>query len=84
MQKRYVRRYSMLWLLQASQFDTDGGWKAAYVEMKTRLSNNEELMDAIIPKNFNVGCRRPTVGRPSEFPSKFCSFLCLCTEKMTP
>lgn len=29
-----------------------------------KLGNNEELIDAIIPKNFEVGCRRPTVSRP--------------------
>ena len=31
-------------------------------EMKTKLGGNEALMDAIIPKNFGVGCRRPTPG----------------------
>lgn len=30
-------------------------------EMSTKLAGNQELIDAIIPKNFGVGCRRPTV-----------------------
>ncbi|KAK2799965.1 hypothetical protein FQN51_006394 [Onygenales sp. PD_10] len=34
----------------------------AYHEMRTKLGNNETLKDKIIPKNFNVGCRRPTPG----------------------
>ncbi|KAK2813963.1 hypothetical protein FQN50_000364 [Emmonsiellopsis sp. PD_5] len=34
----------------------------AYNEMRTKLGNNESLKDKIIPKNFNVGCRRPTPG----------------------
>lgn len=29
--------------------------------MTERLSQDEKLMEAIIPKNFGVGCRRPTV-----------------------
>jgi hypothetical protein len=29
--------------------------------MKERLSGKEALIDAIIPKDFAVGCRRPTV-----------------------
>ncbi|KAK5077996.1 hypothetical protein LTR64_003600 [Lithohypha guttulata] len=31
-------------------------------EMATKLDGNEELCDAMIPKNFGVGCRRPTPG----------------------
>ncbi|OAX83506.1 hypothetical protein ACJ72_02121 [Emergomyces africanus] len=34
----------------------------SYKEMTTKLGNNEQLKDKIIPKNFNVGCRRPTPG----------------------
>lgn len=30
-------------------------------EMSTKLAGNQELIDAIVPKNFGVGCRRPTV-----------------------
>lgn len=29
--------------------------------MTLKLSNRKELLDTIIPKNFGVGCRRPTV-----------------------
>jgi len=31
-------------------------------EMGTKLEGNQRLMDAMIPKNFGVGCRRPTPG----------------------
>lgn len=31
-------------------------------EMSTKLGGNERLMDAIIPKDFGIGCRRPTPG----------------------
>lgn len=31
-------------------------------EMATKLNGNERIMDAMIPKNFSVGCRRPTPG----------------------
>jgi len=31
-------------------------------EMKRKLHDNPELADKIIPKDFNVGCRRPTPG----------------------
>lgn len=31
-------------------------------EMATKLDGNEKLCDAMIPKNFGVGCRRPTPG----------------------
>ena len=34
----------------------------AYQEMKTKLKGDPRLMDKMIPKNFNVGCRRPTPG----------------------
>ncbi len=30
--------------------------------MKRKLKGNQRLMDAIIPKNFPIGCRRPTPG----------------------
>lgn len=30
--------------------------------MNTRLGNSDRLKDRIIPKDFNVGCRRPTPG----------------------
>ncbi len=33
----------------------------AYNDMKTKLAGKEELIEAIIPKDFEVGCRRPTV-----------------------
>jgi hypothetical protein len=29
--------------------------------MTKKLGGNKELCEAIIPKNFGVGCRRPTV-----------------------
>ncbi|KAF2196341.1 FAD/NAD(P)-binding domain-containing protein [Delitschia confertaspora ATCC 74209] len=32
----------------------------AFNEMKTKLGNDPRLIDRIIPKNFNPGCRRPT------------------------
>lgn len=32
----------------------------AFNEMRTKLNNNPRLVDKIIPKNFNPGCRRPT------------------------
>lgn len=31
-------------------------------EMTTKLQGNEKLCDTMIPKNFGVGCRRPTPG----------------------
>ncbi|THV00416.1 FAD/NAD-P-binding domain-containing protein [Dendrothele bispora CBS 962.96] len=31
-------------------------------DMRRRLQGNQRLIDAIIPKNFVVGCRRPTPG----------------------
>ena len=34
----------------------------AYKEMSTKLGGDKRLMDAMIPKNFNVACRRPTPG----------------------
>jgi len=30
--------------------------------MSTKLEGDKELIDAIIPKNFGIGCRRPTPG----------------------
>ena len=30
--------------------------------MRRKLKGNEKLADAIIPRNFTVGCRRPTPG----------------------
>ncbi|KAJ4290394.1 hypothetical protein N0V90_010610 [Kalmusia sp. IMI 367209] len=32
----------------------------AYNEMTSKLNNNPRLIDKMIPKNFNPGCRRPT------------------------
>ncbi|EGC46868.1 flavin-binding monooxygenase [Histoplasma capsulatum var. duboisii H88] len=34
----------------------------SYKEMTTKLGDNEYLKEKIIPKDFNVGCRRPTPG----------------------
>ncbi|KIW85239.1 hypothetical protein Z517_00629 [Fonsecaea pedrosoi CBS 271.37] len=34
----------------------------AISEMKQKLAHDEALIEAIIPKNFDVGCRRPTPG----------------------
>ncbi|CAI4215880.1 unnamed protein product [Parascedosporium putredinis] len=34
----------------------------AYKEMATKLSPKTDLIDVIIPKDFNVACRRPTPG----------------------
>ncbi|CAK7237721.1 hypothetical protein SBRCBS47491_010100 [Sporothrix bragantina] len=36
--------------------------KHSDAEMRRKLKGNKEIADAIIPKNFNVGCRRPTPG----------------------
>ncbi|KAF2184065.1 FAD/NAD(P)-binding domain-containing protein [Zopfia rhizophila CBS 207.26] len=32
----------------------------SFNEMRTKLNNNPRLIDKMIPKNFNPGCRRPT------------------------
>jgi len=32
----------------------------SYDQMKRKLNNDERLVDKMIPKNFNPGCRRPT------------------------
>ncbi|GJN66196.1 hypothetical protein PLICBS_000212 [Purpureocillium lilacinum] len=34
----------------------------SYREMHSKLGGDKRLVDKIIPKNFNVGCRRPTPG----------------------
>ncbi|ODH51147.1 hypothetical protein GX48_02762 [Paracoccidioides brasiliensis] len=34
----------------------------AYNDMSKKLGNNQRLKEKIIPKDFNVGCRRPTPG----------------------
>ncbi|OQU97838.1 hypothetical protein CLAIMM_03718 [Cladophialophora immunda] len=34
----------------------------AYKEMSSKLGHNPRLVDRMIPKDFNVGCRRPTPG----------------------
>ncbi|RTE75112.1 hypothetical protein BHE90_010446 [Fusarium euwallaceae] len=34
----------------------------SYNDMTTKLNNDARLVDKIVPKNFNVGCRRPTPG----------------------
>lgn len=31
-------------------------------DMRRRLAGNQRLIDAIVPTEFNVGCRRPTPG----------------------
>ncbi len=31
--------------------------------MRARLNNDERLIEAIVPKDFVVGCRRPTPGK---------------------
>ena len=31
-------------------------------EMMTKLNGNKELIEAMVPKHFGVGCRRPTPG----------------------
>jgi hypothetical protein len=31
--------------------------------MSTKLLGNKELIEATAPKDFGVGCRRPTVGK---------------------
>lgn len=36
--------------------------KYSETEMRRKLKGNEGIADAIIPKNFAVGCRRPTPG----------------------
>ncbi|CAK7206931.1 hypothetical protein SEUCBS139899_009738 [Sporothrix eucalyptigena] len=36
--------------------------KHSNAEMRRKLKGNDVIADAIIPKNFNVGCRRPTPG----------------------
>ncbi|KAH7072432.1 FAD/NAD-P-binding domain-containing protein [Paraphoma chrysanthemicola] len=36
--------------------------KYSIEEMSRKLNYNPELMDKLIPKNFNIGCRRPTPG----------------------
>jgi hypothetical protein len=39
-------------------------------EMSTKLAGNTELIEAIVPKNFGVGCRRPTVSiLPKSYPT---------------
>lgn len=30
-------------------------------QMRQRLGGNKELIERLIPKTFNIGCRRPTV-----------------------
>lgn len=42
--------------------EAKGAMEFAKNEMATKLGGNERLMDAMIPKNFGVGCRRPTPG----------------------
>lgn len=42
-------------------------FKFAAKEMAQKLGHNKALVDHIIPKDFGVGCRRPTV-RPSVIP----------------
>ena len=54
-QTRYVARLVQPQSLTLSR-------QFAYKEMRGKLSHNERLMDKMIPKNFNVACRRPTPG----------------------
>lgn len=42
--------------------EAKGAKDFAVSEMGTKLGGNQTLMDAIIPKDFGVGCRRPTPG----------------------
>ncbi|PGH09783.1 hypothetical protein GX51_00467 [Blastomyces parvus] len=42
--------------------ESDDSNAFSYKEMTTKLGNNERLKEKIIPKDFNVGCRRPTPG----------------------
>lgn len=39
-----------------------GGRQFSEQEMRHKLNNNEEIIEAIVPKDFTVGCRRPTPG----------------------
>jgi len=55
--------------------ESDESNEFSYKEMCIKLGNNPRLIDKVIPKNFNVGCRRPTPGN---------GFLeCLVGEKTT-
>lgn len=52
--------------VRCHNFDFEGTWALTCVQfsidnMKSRLGGREDLEDAIIPKNFGLGCRRPTV-----------------------
>ncbi|KAF2100019.1 FAD/NAD(P)-binding domain-containing protein [Rhizodiscina lignyota] len=49
-------------LVLRNSHESDEANAFAYHEMKTKMGGNTRLMDAIIPKDFNVGCRRPTPG----------------------
>lgn len=42
--------------------DAEAAKAFAANEMKTKLNGNENLIEAMVPKNFGVGCRRPTPG----------------------
>ncbi|OBT58863.1 hypothetical protein VE04_00928 [Pseudogymnoascus sp. 24MN13] len=42
--------------------ESDEANEFSYKEMCIKLSNNPGLIDKIIPKDFNVSCRRPTPG----------------------
>lgn len=41
--------------------------------MKSKLGGRTDLEDAIIPKDFGLGCRRPTVRKLEDQSSLFCS-----------
>ncbi|KAF9888596.1 hypothetical protein FE257_008528 [Aspergillus nanangensis] len=42
--------------------ESQQGNEFSYNEMKRKLGGDSRLVDKIIPKDFNVGCRRPTPG----------------------
>ncbi|KAH0844333.1 putative sterigmatocystin biosynthesis monooxygenase stcW [Fonsecaea pedrosoi] len=41
---------------------SNGGMRYAAREMRKRLQDREDLVDSLIPKEFPLGCRRPTPG----------------------
>ncbi|KAJ5964122.1 uncharacterized protein N7479_003998 [Penicillium vulpinum] len=42
--------------------EAEGAKEFAINEMKTKLGGDKELCEAMIPKDFGIGCRRPTPG----------------------
>jgi hypothetical protein len=49
-------------LVLRNSAESDDANEFSYREMSIKLANNPRLIDKIIPKDFNVGCRRPTPG----------------------